>query len=644
LNRLYRGSLALRVLGISVLAIALPLFLYFLFVYHESYSRRLRDIVVRLTDLGQSRAQLVGQLNTYDLRMIDVIEELMHNYKGTGWERDQWLSGVLRSVAEGGNFAAAYYISIESDGTFIATAASDSELIGHDYSADQYVEQVMMKGHASFLAYGSSVSAGTDSFEKYFYVAKLVYDPETYRPAGILTLSTAVNDLVSRLVAPEDEIYAVDFSLLTSGGMVFASGDPDLVLRTVTPVGKRELREFERIRGIAPGAVQLSGIEIEPIKSVPNSMYLTWNGKEHIGVEVPIKGTDLGLLLTANETTVFQEQRDRLLQVLGLFILIFAAGCWAALWLTQQMSRPLGQLCEVMNRVSRGDLTARYKKQRMGFEINIIGNIFNDSINSLREQMARAEAERVEKETLDQEFRIGRDIQLSILPQAELDFPGVDVSARYLPAKQVGGDFYDMFVKPRPNGEVNDLVLTVADASGKGISACLYALLLRSMLRSFAVTQTTVSETMRQANNLFCQDTGMSGMFVTAFTAVFHPDTNQLTYTSCGHTPGIVRRADGAIESLVGKGMAMGVLPTNELEEDSIQLHKGDLLVLYSDGITEAHNERNELFGEERVHTFVREQGNQALDAIADGLLAEIATFHGEAVQYDDITLLIMRL
>ena len=136
----------------------------------------------------------------------------------------------------------------------------------------------------------------------------------------------------------------------------------------------------------------------------------------------------------------------------------------------------------------------------------------------------------------------------------------------------------------------------------------------------------------------------MSGMFVTAFTAIFHPDTNQLTYTSCGHTPGIVRRADGAIETLVGKGMAMGVLPTDELEEDSIQLHKGDLLVLYSDGITEAHNERNELFGEGRVHTFVREQGDQALDTIADGLLAEIATFRGEAVQYDDITLLIMRL
>lgn len=642
--RFYRGSLALRVLIISIVVIALPLLVYFVFVYHQEYSSRLREISVRLHDLGKSRAEKLSQMTRYNMQIIDIIQQVIDDGEFTGGEDSEQLSRFLEDVAIGGHLASAYYISIEPGPRYIGTASSDPSLVGQDFSADRYIENVLVQGQVSFLAHGASLNEGTDSFEKYFYVAKLVYDTHLHRPRGIITVSTAVDELIKRLVAPERSPYQVTFSLVTGDGIVFASSDPNLVLQVVPPMTDASRHELERARQMPPGTLRPGEITLREIEEIPGSVYLTWGGREQVAVEVPIGGTDLSLLLTADERTIFQEQRARLWRVLGVFILIFAVGGWAALWLTLRMSRPWQQLCEVMNRVSKGDLTARYHKRRSGFEINIVGAIFNQTINSLREQMARAEAERVQKETLDQEFRIGREIQMSILPTKPPVFSGVSLAARYVPAKQVGGDFYDVFPLMRGGEGTSELVLTVADASGKGISACLYSLLLRSMLRSFAVTSSRVSDIMLQANNLFCQDTGATGMFVTVLSAIYHPSSKELSFTSCGHPPALIRRSNGALEALVGQGLAVGVTTFTELPQDTVSLDRGDLLVLYTDGITEAHNVKNELFGDQRLSNYLAQEGHRGVDEVADGILAQVAAFRGTAPQFDDMTLLLMRV
>lgn len=637
-QRFYRGSLALRVLILSVVVIAFPLMVYFVFIYQQQYASRLADIAIRLHDLGSSRAQFLSQKNRFDLHVIDIVQQVMYDQALYHAHNAPQFSRFLTDVATGAELASVYYISLEPGSEFICTAASDPELIGQDFSSDRYVEDVLVRGRTSFLAHGASLSPGTDSFIQYFYVAKLLYDRVNHRRQGILTVSTVADDLIKRLVAPERSPYSVSFSLVTKEGIIFASSDPRLVLQVIRVAGNVDTKGAGTERYVDEGLI------MKPIETIPGSTYLSWGGRERIGVEVPIEGTLLSLLLTADEKTVFAQQRSQLWRVLGVFILIFAVGAWIALWLTLRMSRPWQHLCHVMGRVSQGDLTARYHKRQAGFEINIIGSIFNQTIDSLREQMARAESERVQKETLDQEFRIGRDIQMSILPVAPPAYPGVKLAARYVPARQVGGDFYDIFLLEKSNHASPDLVLTVADASGKGISACLYSLLLRSMLRSFAAVEETISEAMRRANNLFCEDTGASGMFVTVLTLVLHADTKKMSFTSCGHTPALIRRQDGVLEALVGKGLAMGVMPFGSLEHDTIQLNSGDLVVMYSDGITEAHNENNELFGDRRLAEYLAREGHKSLDEVADGLLDAVAVFRSQAPVFDDITLLMMRL
>ncbi len=627
MHRSYRGSLALRILLITICVVALPLLAYFLYAYHQGYTARLNEIVLRLRALGEGRSLLLTEMTEADLRLIAIIEELTSQEGAQPpLEKGRTRSLILTSVAKGGGYAAAYYITLFPGGKLIVTAASDPTQVGTDVSKDRFTEEVVRLGSASFLGFGSNTfQESGDTFGRFFYVAALVPGMDQ-DPPGIITLARGVDDLIADLLSSEESTYTVTFSLLRGDGIIFASGNPSLTLQA--PSSLRQKRAVAKKGG----------------RAIYEPLFLGIDGVESIGLEIPVRGTRFSLLITAPESEVFGVERRQLYQVVGFFLLLFVVGVVIALWITQRMSRPLTSLIGAMRRVSDGDLTAKAESYPMGFEINMIGNIFNTTIESLRDQMSRAEVERVQRETLGQEFKIGREIQMSILPHKMPAFPGIEVAARYIPAKQVGGDFYDVFVKERIRGDGNDLVLTVADASGKGISACLYSLGLRSILRSYCGASDKISKIIEKTNNLFCEDTGMSGMFVTALTALFHPETRTLSYTACGHTPGFVRRKNGSLEVLTSRQLAMGVILFKDVEEETIQLEVGDLIILYTDGITETHNDRNELFGETRLLGYIRAAAEGSVDAMADGLLERVSDFRGQTAQYDDITLLVARV
>ena len=148
----------------------------------------------------------------------------------------------------------------------------------------------------------------------------------------------------------------------------------------------------------------------------------------------------------------------------------------------------------------------------------------------------------------------------------------------------------------------------------------------------------------RETNNLFCLDTGDTGVFVTAFIAFFDPKTKLFHYSNCGHFPALLQRADGSIEMLSTKGMALGVLPFEAVATDKVQLKSGDTLMLYTDVVVEAHNDGMEMFGEERLLTSFRDKKDLPPKQIVDDMIEEVALFAEGSPQHDDLTIVILKI
>lgn len=346
-------------------------------------------------------------------------------------------------------------------------------------------------------------------------------------------------------------------------------------------------------------------------------------------------------LLVPEKPLVGTIWRDALFLIL-LFIAILLVGGGITSWFVFKMARPQRQLMEVMHQVSQGDLTARFHPDPWGFELNELGERFNESVVALTETMARAHQARSEREKLVQELAIGRQIQESLLPESPPHLPGIEIAAHCSPAREVGGDFYDLYTGG-PATQPNQLLALVADAAGKGISACLYALSLRSLIRSGAQVHPTLSQLVQETNRLFCEDVGASGMFVTAAFALYEQETHQLHLLTAGHPSPLLLQANGEVSSL-GKGnLALGLDPTLPFQEEAHALGAGDLLFLYTDGLTEARNPLGELFGAERLLQTLKRAAGLGAQELLERILEELHHFaQGHPIE-DDLTFLILK-
>lgn len=242
--------------------------------------------------------------------------------------------------------------------------------------------------------------------------------------------------------------------------------------------------------------------------------------------------------------------------------------------------------------------------------------------------------------SLQQELEIARTMQLSILPQEFPDLPELDIAARMEPAKEVGGDFYDVF----PIGE-RTLAVTVADVSGKGIPAAFFMLITRTMLRAIATTSPHPgpAETMRRLNNLLAAENEQM-MFVTVFHGEIDLDTGRFTYCNAGHNPPYRVAAGGTVTALEKTaGTALAVMPDLPYSEKALDLAPGDVLVMFTDGVSEAFDAAGGMYGEERL---VATLGSGPVDTARAGLermMNSVAAFAAGAEQSDDITGVVVR-
>ena len=249
--------------------------------------------------------------------------------------------------------------------------------------------------------------------------------------------------------------------------------------------------------------------------------------------------------------------------------------------------------------------------------------------------------ESIEKERLEKELDVARDIQYKILPYETPRVDKLEISALFVPAFEVGGDYYDFFEIDKDN-----LAFVIADVSGKGISAAFIMAEIKGIFESLARTYKSPKEVLIKANEILNNSLEKKS-FVTAIYGLINLPANKLVFARCGHSPLILVR-DNKAERLTPPGIGLGLDDgpkfTDTLKEMEIELNNNDILALYTDGVTESQNAKQEDFGYERFEKIIISNANAETDLISNKIMEQLTTFSQDNVQHDDITLVIFKM
>ena len=240
------------------------------------------------------------------------------------------------------------------------------------------------------------------------------------------------------------------------------------------------------------------------------------------------------------------------------------------------------------------------------------------------------------------DLAVAREIQQAILPRIFPPFPeettSMDIAAEMNAAKDVGGDFYDFF-----RIDKDRIGFTIADVSGKGVPAAIFMAVARTLIRATGIRGVSPAECITYCNSLLSQES-VNYMFVTVFYGIYNIRTGEVTYTNAGHNPPYLIKANGTVEELpLSKDIVAGAIDDYQYTEETLQLEKGDTLLLYTDGVTEAVDAEVNDYSEDRLKKLLDHSSKLSCQEVVDKVKADVKAFVGEAEQSDDITLLALK-
>ncbi|MDD1706174.1 MAG: SpoIIE family protein phosphatase, partial [Methanoregulaceae archaeon] len=321
---------------------------------------------------------------------------------------------------------------------------------------------------------------------------------------------------------------------------------------------------------------------------------------------------------------------------LSLGFIAVLLGILAAYGASRLISKPIQEIVEDVGIISQGDLDHTIRRMKNDEFIRL-----EESINLMIRRI-REESEELERKNA--ELRVAAEIQQSFLPDEIPRLEHFDIAAKSVMAKVVGGDFFDVIpFEVIPMGK-DQLGILIADVSGKGIPAALFMALSRIVVRVNATWyRQQPAEAIRNANATIAADS-KGGMFVTLFYGILDAQERSLTYVNAGHNPPIIfRGANGTFSDLPATGMAIGAIPDAVYTSGRVVLEPDDIMVLYTDGITEAENAAQEMYGEDRLRETIAGARTLTAAGIMAAILESVQGFTGGTPQSDDITLMVVR-
>ncbi len=300
-------------------------------------------------------------------------------------------------------------------------------------------------------------------------------------------------------------------------------------------------------------------------------------------------------------------------------------------WLMfRRLTRAIGAIVEDVGTVAGGDLshairsvdTAEFARLESGI------NRMIRKIVTYTEELERKKAE----------LQVAADIQQAFLPRNLPHIKGFDIAAASIPAREVGGDFFDVFSA----GEGKH-ALVIADVAGKGVPASLFMALSRTAVRIVSRWERSARRVLSSSNSIFIEDSG-SVSFVSMFYGVLEEEDRVLSYVNAGHNPPLLLHPDGSVEELASSGPVVGLVDDPGYAEREVRLRPGDVLVMYTDGVTEAIDSGSAMFTEERLRTVIGESAGLPAEGIVRTIREAVTAFCGEAPQFDDMTILVLKV
>ena len=337
-------------------------------------------------------------------------------------------------------------------------------------------------------------------------------------------------------------------------------------------------------------------------------------------------------LLAAMPVTEAMFMRDAsMLTSIFMQVLIFATlFVFIYILIKRVIINNLKKINDTLGRITKGDLNLTVDV-RSSKEFSSLSDDINSTVSTLKRYIAEAAAR------IDKELEYAKQIQLSALPT---NYPTGDdyrIYAQMIAAKEVGGDFYDFY-------KLSDTTVAflAADVSGKGIPAAMFMMTAKTILKDLAESGMAVNDIFTKANEKLCEN-NESGMFVTAWMGILDLTTGQVQFANAGHNPPLLKRADGSFEYLKTRaGFVLAGMEGVRYRSGELTLYPGDRLFLYTDGVPEATNTENKLYGEDRLLAFMNQNASAVATEFLPALKANIDAFVGEAPQFDDITMLML--
>jgi serine phosphatase RsbU (regulator of sigma subunit)/anti-sigma regulatory factor (Ser/Thr protein kinase) len=354
----------------------------------------------------------------------------------------------------------------------------------------------------------------------------------------------------------------------------------------------------------------------------------------------------VGISMSQAEITRLADDIQRFMAlVLNVLMVILAAMLLVVIYAATRVSRgitgPILELDAGAMRIGSGDLDHTLQV-KTGDEIEELANTFNKMTGDLKTYIRNLKETTAEKERFASELRVAHEIQMSFLKKVFPPFPqrqDFSIFATLEPAREVGGDLYDFTLV-----DEDRLIFYIGDVSDKGVPASLVmAMTMTLMKRASQQTGMTPAGILRQVNNALAED-NQNAMFVTLFIGSLNLKTGELCFSNAGHNPPLILGADGSCRYLqLPEGLVLGVITDSPYSDDSLQLEAGDMIVTYTDGVTEAMNAQRALYSEERLQETLASLAGRSVEETVSGIVASVRQYADGAPQSDDIAALAVR-
>lgn len=628
-NGMFARSLALRILAVNLIIVVLPVVIFLLAFAGIEYEKEISTNIQRLKNDTFLRASYLKQIVEDQFTSLDFVAGMVDLNRPEAVDN---LDAALHRLNLGVIYPLAAFFVRTPDDHYIVKYTTSAKEIGRDLTYRGYIQPAVANGYYAYLAYDDL------TLVKQFFILKAIHSRVNYDLLGVLLFSSPAQIFLDTLTEDKYFSHGETISLLTTDKVVFASSDDNLVLASFAPVSDSRREEIKANKQFGSTQVPTRTIELKPYSDMSNVFQWKEEGHTHIAFMAPVLSESFYILMDVDQEAVAKPYRQAMLLTVIVLFVITLVSCCITIGIGYLLSMTFQELINVVDKVAKGDLSARYKSRFFGFEINKAGSALNNMLGRLGEETKQAEAELVKTAAISQQIRIGKDIQLSLMTQNIPTSKSLDIGILARSAWDMSGEFYDIFTQQ------NTLFIILSHSSQKGLSPCLFSFDLRSILRSFTTVYSDLSQILAKANSLFHKDLQNTSMVVRTFIGRWDGDSSTLNYAFASFSFGFVRFPDGKIEALAGFQGTIGAQAKTSFPNQTLSLDSGSVVVIYSPGIIELQNRFGHFYGEEGLRAIVDKKALLGAQEIAQEIETDLIRFGAGSTQAEDMTMIILKV